>query len=305
MTVRACEAGKDVYCEKPLTLTIAEGRRVVEVARRTQRIVQTGSQQRSAPNFRRACGLVRAGRLGRIQRVLAGIPGVNFRGPAVPDSAPPPELDYGLWLGPAALRPYNANRVHYNFRFFWDYSGGQLTNWGAHQNDIAQWGLGMDTSGPVEIRGEATYDETRLYEVPKWCEATYTYANGVTLVCRTDPRVGITFEGANGRLVVAGGTLTSEPPDLLGLQKETLGGDPARLRPGDDHHGNWLECIRSRKLPVCDVEIGHRSATVCHLGNIAMRCGRAVRWDPAREQIVGDDEANRMLSRPCREPWRL
>jgi len=166
ITVDACRAGKDVYCEKPLSLTIADGRAMVDAARQSSRIVQTGSQQRSDARFRLACELVRSGRLGQIHTVRAGIADVNFKGPAVADSAPPPELDYNFWLGPAPDRPYNAKRVHYNFRFFWDYSGGQLTNWGAHNLDIAQWGLSMDESGPVEISGRAKYHAQGWYEVP-------------------------------------------------------------------------------------------------------------------------------------------
>ena len=150
-TIHACQAGKDVYCEKPLTLFIAEGRKMVEVAREHKRIVQTGSQQRSDDRFRQACEHVRNGHLGKLEKVLVGLPGSNFNSKPAPDSDPPPELDYDMWLGPAPLRPYNVNRVHYKFRFFWDYSGGQMTNFGAHHIDIAQWGLGMDESGPVEI----------------------------------------------------------------------------------------------------------------------------------------------------------
>ena len=155
-TIHACEAGKDVYCEKPLTLTVAEGRKMVEAARKHKRVVQTGSQQRSSKEFPQACELVRNGHIGKVHTVLVGLPKSNHPGEPVPDSDPPAELDYDMWLGPAPYRPYNSKRVHYNFRFFWDYSGGQMTNWGAHHIDIAQWGLGMDDSGPVEIEGTAT-----------------------------------------------------------------------------------------------------------------------------------------------------
>jgi predicted dehydrogenase len=182
-TIHACLAGKDVYCEKPLSLTVAEGRAMVRAARQEKRVVQTGSQQRSAANFRLACELVRNGHLGRIHTVKVGLPGVNFKGPSVPDSDPPPELDYDFWLGPAPLRPYNVKRVHYNFRFFWDYSGGQMTNWGAHHLDIAQWGLGMDDSGPVSIEGKARYNKDGWYEVPESFEIVYKYPGDVTVFC--------------------------------------------------------------------------------------------------------------------------
>jgi predicted dehydrogenase len=300
--IHACEAGKDVYCEKPLTLTIAEGRAMVKAARRNQRIVQTGSQQRSADNFRRACELVRSGKLGKIHTVGVGIARVNYTGGLVPDSDPPPELDYDFWLGPAPKRPYNVNRVHYKFRFFWDYSGGQLTNWGAHHLDIAQWGLGTDDSGPVSIEGKARYHKDGHYEVPEWCEIIYKYAGGVTLICGQGEKGGTTFEGEKGTIHVNRGVLTSNPPEIL---KETLGDGDVRLYVSKNHHSNWLECIKTRKLPICDVEIGHRSATVCHLGNIAVRTGKKLTWDPVKEEISGDSEAAKLVNKPYREPWKL
>ena len=165
--IDACAAGKDVYCEKPLSLTVAEGKAMVEAARKAKRIVQTGSQQRSDDKFRLACELVRSGRLGKIKEVRISLPKVNFTGPSVPDSAPPSELDYQTWLGPAPDRPYNVKRVHYLFRFFWDYSGGQMTNFGAHHLDIAQWGLGRDESGPVADRGDRPLPEGRLVRGPR------------------------------------------------------------------------------------------------------------------------------------------
>src|SRR3954463_478828 len=185
ITIDACRAGKDVYCEKPLTLFVAEGRRMVQVARETNRIVQTGSQQRSDNRFRQACELARNGKLGKLHTLVVGLPKPNYAAPEkrVPDSDPPSELNYDMWLGPAPWRPYNVNRVHYNFRFFWDYSGGQMTNFGAHHLDIAQWGLGMDDSGPVSIEGAGTFPKDKdLCEVNDTCKITYTYANGVKVI---------------------------------------------------------------------------------------------------------------------------
>ncbi|MCX8037491.1 MAG: Gfo/Idh/MocA family oxidoreductase [Candidatus Sumerlaeia bacterium] len=302
ITIHACMAGKDVYCEKPLTLTIREGREMVKAARKYNRIVQTGSQQRSADNFRLACELVRSGRLGKIHTVRVGISGVNFSGPPVPDSDPPPELDYDMWLGPAPQRPYNKLRVHYNFRFFWDYSGGQMTNWGAHHLDIAQWGLDMDNSGPVSAEAKARFHKDNWYEVPQWCEVTYKYANGITMICGQSERGGTTFEGENGVIYVNRGRLESKPEAII---KEPLKEGDVRLYVSKNHHGNWLECIKTRKLPICDVEIGHRSATVCHLGNIAIRSGRKVTWDPAKEEIVGDSDHAKMVHYSYRAPWQL
>lgn len=304
-TIHACQAGKDVYCEKPLSLTIAEGRRMVEVARAEKRIVQTGSQQRSDDRFRQACEYVRNGRIGEIKEVLVGIPGSNFSGPPVADGEPPKALNYDLWLGPAPQRPYNTKRVHYLFRFFWDYSGGQMTNFGAHHLDIAQWGLGMDQSGPVSTEGTAEYHPQKWYETTMSCRLTHTYANGAKVIVgqlQKDIPGGCTFIGAKGKIFVDRSKIVSTPDDIL---KEPLADDAERLYKSKNHHQNFLDCIKSRELPICDVEIGHRSATVCHLGNIAARLGRKIQWDPVNETMVDDAEAAAMVSRPYRAPWKL
>jgi myo-inositol 2-dehydrogenase / D-chiro-inositol 1-dehydrogenase len=305
MCVDACNAGKDVYCEKPLTLTIAEGRAIVNAARRNQRIVQTGSQQRSDDRFRRACEYVRSGRLGKIKEVRVGIPGPNWVQRAkkpVPDSDPPTELDFDMWLGPAPKRAYNANRVHYLFRFFWDYSGGQVTNFGAHHLDITQWALGADDSGPTTIEGTATFNPDHWFETPEKCTITYTYANGVKVICGNGEKGGCTFVGEKGTIFVDRGKITSTPEDVL---KEELKDTDVKLYVSKNHHQNWLECVRSRKAPICEAEIGHRSATVCHLGNIAIKTGRKIAWDPVKEQISGDKEAAAMVTKPYRSPWKL
>ena len=302
-SIHACQAGKDVYCEKPLTLTINEGKAMVAAARMHRRIVQTGSQQRSEGEFRRACELVRSGKIGKVHTVRAGISKVNFKGPGVADSAPPKELDFDLWLGPAPLRPYNEKHVHYNFRFFWDYAGGQMTNWGAHHLDIAQWGLGMDESGPISIEAHGTrYNDEGLFEVPEWCEVTYKYADGTTLICGQGQPGGTTFEGDKGKVHVSRKGMTCTPPELGNSEPAA---NDVRLYESADHHGNFLDCVKSRKLPICDVAIGHRSATVCHLGNLAVRTGRKLTWDPAKEEIVGDAATASMLERAYREPWTL
>ena len=304
-TTDACVAGKDVYCEKPLSLTVAEGQTMVDVARANKRIVQTGSQQRSDKSFRLACELVRSGRLGKIHQVKVSLPKVNFAGPAVPDSAPPPELDYDFWLGAAANKPYNEKHVHYLFRFFWDYSGGQMTNFGAHHLDIAQWGLGRDESGPSKIQATARFNKDGWYEVAETSEIVYTYDDGVKILCSQGNQGGpsVVFEGEKGSIAVSrGNKISSNPPEIL---KQALGKDEVHLYVSKNHHENWLDCIKTRKPPVCDVAIGHRSATVCHLGNIAIRVGREIAWDPTAQTIVGDPEAAKMLSRPYRAPWHL
>jgi predicted dehydrogenase len=303
-TIDACLAGKDVYCEKPLTLTIAEGQAMIAAARTHKRIVQTGSQQRSDDKFRLGCELVRSGRLGKIHTVRVGISGVNFgkKKPIADLKDPPPELDYNFWLGPAPYHVYDPKRVHYNFRFFWDYSGGQMTNWGAHHLDIAQWGLGMDESGPVLIEGKAKYDPEKRFEVPAWCEVNYEYANGIKMICGQGEKGGTTFEGKDGTIHVSRDVLTSTPGNII---EEPLGDKDVHLYESKDHHGNWLDCIKSRKLPICDLAIGHRSASVCHLSNIAIRSQKKIHWDPVKEQIVGDDETAKMISRAYRAPWSL
>jgi predicted dehydrogenase len=303
-TVQACQAGKDVYCEKPLTLTIDEGKAMVVAARKYSRVVQTGSQQRSSKEFRIACEAVRNGVVGEISEVKVGLPKPNFKGPPVKDAPPPKDLDYEIWLGPAPERPYNEKRVHYLFRFFWDYSGGQQTNFGAHHLDIAQWGLGMDESGPVSVEGTAKFHPEGWYETPDHTEITYKYSNKVVMHCGQGYPQGTTFIGSKGVVYVTRGKV-----------EITIGGakvDPAKLPPGavklevsGNHHTNWLDCIKSRKKPICDVAIGHRSATVCHLGNIAIRTGKKLTWDPKAETFVGDAEAAKWTSKEYRKPWKL
>lgn len=324
--IHACQAGKDVYCEKPLTLTIAEGQATLAWARRTNRIVQTGSQQRSSARFLKACEYVRNGRLGKIRRVLVGLNGVNWtKDPAVPDSDPPPELDYDLWLGPAPVRPYNKHRVHYYFRFFWDYSGGQMTNWGAHHLDIAQWALGKDETGPAEIQASASFDPEKRFEVPSAFQITYTYADGITVECLSpdaqlasllpdkkeqamkllggkDKFTGCIFEGEKGLLYVNRSAVTAWPEEIFQIP---ISDSDTRLYASKDHHQNWLDCIKSRKLPVCDVAIGHRSATVCHLGNIAIRTGTKLKWDPQAEKLVDNPAGMKLVDKPYRSPWKL
>jgi len=306
MTVHACEAGKDVYCEKPLTLTIAEGKAMIAAARKNKRIVQTGSQQRSDARFRQACELVRNGAIGKVQTVKVGLPAPNWVDRAkmpVPDSDAPATLDFDKWIGPAPLVKYNKNKVHYLFRFFWDYSGGQQTNFGAHHLDIAQWGLGMDESGPSTIEGTATFNANKWFETPETAKITYTYANGVTINCtlgKGGHPGGATFEGDKGTVFVDRGKITASDPAILKFS----GGD-VKLYVSNNHHQNWLECIKTRKLPIADVAIGHRSATVCHLGNIALRTGKKITWDPAKEEIVGDADAAKLTTKEYRKGYEL
>ena len=312
MTVMACEAGKHVYCEKPLTLTIAEGPKMIAAARKNKRIVQTGSMQRSGREFQVGVDLVHKGAVGKVHTVKVGLPKPNWtnyqidakkgqkeRRP-VPDSKPPAELNWDMWLGPAPERAYNPQRVHYLFRFFWDYSGGQQTNFGAHHLDIAQWGLGMDESGPVSIEGKGKYHPQGFYETPDTTEIKYTYANSVVMHCGQAYEQGAEFIGDKGSLFIGRGKLTSKPGEIIKNVEWKKKGDPL---PNLTHIDNFYECIKSGKLPVCDVAIGHRSATVCHLGNLAIRTGHTITWDPAKEAIIDDVDAAKMLTKEYRKPW--
>ena len=325
-SIEACLAGKDVYCEKPLTLFIEEGKTLVRAARKTNRIVQCGSQQRSEAKFLQAAEYVRNGRIGKIKRVLVGLVGVNWtKDPLTQDSTPPAELDYDMWLGPAPYRPYNKQRIHYFFRFFWDYSGGQMTNWGAHHLDITQWALGMDNSGPVEITGQGDFDPEKRFEVPSAFAITYKYANGVVVECQSPtPKVatliperkeqameilngktdftGCIFEGEKGLLYVNRGVIRVWPEEIF---ETPIADSDVHLHKSTQHHQDWLASIKSRKLPICDVAIGHRSATVCHLGNLAIRTGRKIQWDSVKEVIVGDPEAAKLTTKEYRAPWKL
>ncbi|MBN1673402.1 MAG: Gfo/Idh/MocA family oxidoreductase [Kiritimatiellae bacterium] len=297
IALAALESGKDVYVEKPMTLTIREGRAMAEAVRRYGRVLQVGSQRRSSAGYRRMCELVRNGRIGPLHTVDVRF--TTRAGSAKPWSPEPVPawFDHDKWLGPAPWTPYHPSRCHYAFRFVRDYAGGDLTNWGAHYLDIAQWGIGADDGGPVTIEGSGRRNTTGPHDVFHDVNITYTYANGVKLSCRSGPP-GIRFVGSDGWI---SGPDRAEPASVL----------TARIAPGEvhlprargGHMSTFLRCIRSREEPSAPVEVGHRTATVCHLGNIAMALGRPLTWDPAKEEFTGDDEANRMTWRPARSSW--
>lgn len=278
--LEAIAAKKDIYCEKPLTLTINEAKLLIDAARKYERVFQTGSQQRSDREFRTACELVRNGRIGKLKAVY-----VNVGGPSrpcdLPEEKPEPGLDWDRWLGPAPQRPYNSvlspRGVHRHFpdwRQYREYSGGMMTDWGAHHFDIAQWGLGMDESGPVEIIPPKD---------PKAGKGVrYIYANGVPVIHtdRDDQGKnvdGVVFVGSDGWIQVNRGKLSSGPEEII---KQPLSDGDVKLYKSPGHQRDWLECIKTRKRPICDVEVGARSVTVCHLGNIAYWTGEKFKWDP-------------------------
>ncbi len=307
IAVASMKAGKAVYVEKPLTLTIREGRIIVETAQRYGVILQVGSQQRSDEKFIKACELVRNGRIGELRTVRVDIPtrpGPNNK-PWSPQPVPK-ELDYEMWLGRAPWAPYHRDRCHYQFRFVSDYSGGDVTNWGAHQLDIAQWGIGADDSGPIEVEGRGKRNASGLHNAFYDVHVDFRYANGVKVALRSAGN-GVRFEGTEGWIFVSRSRLDAEPKSVL---TSRIGPDEIHLAPkgrATTHMGLWLDCIRTRNAKALNapVEVGHRSATVCHLANIAMKLGRKLKWDPDGEQFVDDDEANRMTWRPLRDPWRI
>jgi predicted dehydrogenase len=309
--VATCQAGKDVYAEKPMTLTIREGRLMVQAARKYNRVFQVGSQQRSMWQNFAGCKLVRSGGIGKIKKVIVH----NYPSPwecKLPGQPIPTGLDWEMWCGPNEPVPYHQDlylpRANPGWLSFRPYSGGEMTGWGAHGFDQVQWALGTDDTGPVEI-----WSEGGKFSPPSWDKSApkdegekicrepkvfMRYANGVVLEPGEVTMGGAIFVGEKGTVKIGRGVCESDPEDL--------GIEALRRRPenfNDNHMKNWLECIKSRARPVADVEIGHRSATVCHLGNIARWTGRRLQWDPVKEQFVGDMEANGYLERERRKPW--
>ncbi|MCB9768348.1 MAG: Gfo/Idh/MocA family oxidoreductase [Candidatus Omnitrophica bacterium] len=299
--IDSAQAGKDVYCEKPLTLTIDEGKECVRAIRNQKTVFQTGSMQRSDERFRRACELVRSGYLGDIVKIETYIGGAPTGG-MEPDTDPDPGLDWELWLGQAPLVPYRVSRCHKEFRWWYAYSGGKMTDWGAHHNDIAQWANGTERSGPVSIEGEATFPPPGGYNTATSFKVRMEYENAAPVICMSDGPNGVKFFGTEGELFVSRSEIKSDPPEIIDTEFKPT---DTRLYKSDDHYLNFLECIKTREDPICDVEIGHRSVTVCHLANIAIRLGRKIQWDPVKEEIVGDEEAAAWTSRPRRRGYEL
>jgi predicted dehydrogenase len=304
-SIAAMKKGLDVYCEKPLSLTIEEGKAMVAAARKYDRIFQTGSQQRSDKRYRLACELVRNGRVGKVHTVEARI-GDNPIGGPFPVVPVPDGLDWDFWKGPTADVPYVKERCHYEFRWWYEYSGGKLTDWGAHHNDIAQWGLGMDDSGPIAVTGTGVKpsDKPNSYNCHPHFAVTYHYANGANLVTTSDGENGNRFIGDKGWIFVSRSRIEASDPKLI---DEPLPSDAEKLYVSNNHMGNFIDGIRTRKRPICDVEIGYRSVTVCHLGAIALRLGLPLYWDPKAQHFVGAhaDKGNAMISREMRSPWKL
>ena len=311
VAMAAMKAGKDVYCEKPMTLTIDEGKRLVEVQKQTGRILQVGTQQRSDAYFRLACDLVRNGRIGTLKEVNVWLPAGLREGP-FKTSAVPKGFDYDFWLGQCPKVPYVKERTHFSFRYWWDYSGGTMTDWGAHHNDIALWALDMDDSGPVSAEGKQLIDMIPGgYTAASQYELKYTYANGVIHTCqsttasawhggvidRDRQQHGIKFVGTDGWIWVTRGKIDASERHLL---TDKLPDSAPRVYKSTNHMANFIDCVKTRKQPICPVGVGHRSASMSHLGVLAVRLGRKLNWDPVKEQFVNDPEANSYVARKMR-----
>jgi predicted dehydrogenase len=299
VSIAAMKAGKDVYCEKPLAHRVKEGRAMVDTARKYNRVVQTGTMQRSWDDFRTACELVRNGYIGEVKKVFVNVGDppldCNLPGEPIPDY-----LNWERWLGPAQMREYNAilappieDEDWPNWRMYNEFGGGGMTDWGAHMFDIAQWGLGMDETGPVKLIPPGKSTAVRGLK--------YIYANGVEMIHKDFKRGwAVRFKGTEGTLDISREFLDSKP---VSIAKQSLKDSDKRLYFSDNHYNNWIQCIKTRSLPVADVEIGHRTSTICNIGNIAYRLRRPLEWDPEKEEFKNDPEANKLLTKDYRAPY--
>ncbi len=306
ISIAAANKGLDIYGEKPLARSIVEGRAMVNAVEKNKVIWQTGSWQRSRPNFHRAAELVINGRIGKIKHVEVGLP--NGRRPigTPPVMDPPKSVDWDMWLGPAPTVPYRGV-LHFDWRWIMDYSGGQLTDWAGHHVDIAHWGLGYDRTGPVAIEGEGIYPREGIYDVPVEYDFTCEYKTGVTIRVANARKLpngmGTTWYGEKGWIYVSrGNTLRASDPKIL---EEEIGENETHLYISEDHHQNFLDCIRSRKETITPAEVALRSISVALLGEIAMLTGKRIEWDPDNEKILNYSYATRLLRRPYRAPWKL
>lgn len=307
ISIAAARAGKDIYGEKPLSHTLAEGRAMCDAVKKYGVIWQTGSWQRSGSNFRTACELVRNGRIGKVHTVEVGLPSGHYRLKEGHDiiCPVPDELDYDFWLGPAPYAPYCPARVHVNWRWHLDYGGGQLMDWVGHHVDIAHWGLDLDYSGPSEIEGYGEYLETGLWNIANRYRLNAKYPNGINMIIaggHNDIRGGTKWIGEDGWVWVDRGGFDAHPKSLL---NEKIGPNEINLYRSPGHQRNFLDCIKTRSETLTPCEVAHRSATPGHLGQIAMLLRRKIKFNPETEEILNDPVASRMLSNPMRSPWHL
>lgn len=316
MGIEAAKAGKDVALEKPISMSVQEGRAISDAMKKYDRIFRVDSECRSYAYFRRQCELVRNGRIGKVRRVLAGVPKEQPPLKGAPEPMPvPEELDYGLWQGPAPERPYTELRVHPRkagvgptggkrpgWMCIQDYCDGMILNWGTHIVDIVQWGLGTEHTGPVEVKGTGVFPEGSMWDVLQSFEVNYRYADGIELNYTMAGRPFVRFEGEKGWIEVEWfKKMTADPPEILRSQ---IGPDEIQLPKGSEKD-DFIESVKSRRPTLEPAEVGHRTSTICQIGLISVRLGRRLKWDPVAEKFPGDDEANRLLVRPMRAPWVL
>jgi len=313
--IQAAKAGKDIYCEKPLSHDLREGRAMCDAVQRYGVIFQTGSMQRSSGNMKKACEIVRNGYLGRIHHVNVILPDGGHEAyvkgfPPVPDS-----LDYEFWVGPAPWAPYHPQRMKFTWRWWMDFGGGQLMDWIGHHGDIAHMGLGLDEKGPMEIH-PVLWDlpaRSNIYNAPSDYRFECVYETGMTMTVANKRKIGESYEdhgdtgtqwfGEDGQWVfVSRSKLLAQPADLLNV---LFAGNDFRFRTQHDHMRDFLDCVKSRREPIAPVEAAHRSASIGHLGKIACILGRTLKWDVEKEEVIGDEMANRMLGKPYRGDWRL
>jgi predicted dehydrogenase len=295
----------DVYGEKPICRTINDGKAIISSVKRNNIVWQTGSWQRSQLNFRHAAELVMNGRIGKIKSIEVGLPDGNRGIGTPPIMEVPKELNWEMWLGPALKVPYRGI-AHYEWRWTLDYSGGQMTDWAGHHIDIANWGAGLDKTGPVEISGVGVYPREGLYNVPIEYDIHCKYANGIEMRVANQSRLvhgaGATWYGDKGWINVDRGRSSASDPNIL---LDVIGENEIHLYKSDNHWQNFIDCVRSRKETIAPIEVAYRAITVALLGEIAMTTGQKIQWDPQKQEIIGNPMASRLLSRPYRQPWTL
>lgn len=304
--ITAAKSGKDVYGEKPFSHDLREGRAMINALKQYGRVWQTGSWQRSTGNFRFACELVRNGRVGKIHTVEVGLP-TGSPGGSEKFENPPKDLDYDFWVGPSPWGPYSKDRTHWNWRWQLDYGGGQMMDWIGHHADIAQWGLGTEYTGPVEVAPiNSEWPKEGLWNAPTTYKFECTFANGVKMVVANDRQLmkgmGARWIGDKGWVWVDRGGFDAEPKSVL---KDVIRPEEIQLYNSTNHWRNFLDCVKSRQLTIAPAEVAHRSASIGHLGLVSLQVGRKIKWDPETEQVIGDPTANAMMGRAKRDPWNL
>ena len=310
-SIAAANAGKDIYCEKPLANSVGEGRAICNAIEKNKQILQTGSHERSNPKCRYACELVRNGRIGKLKTIRINLPFTDRHHKQMlamkknPPNMPVPEgFDYDFWLGHTPKVPYTEKRCHFWWRFILSYGVGEMTDRGAHVIDIGQLGAGMDDTGPVEFEATGSRNAHLMYNTFTDYSFINRYANGMQMIGANKGPRGLKFEGTDGWIFVHihGGKLEASHPSLL---KEKIADNETHLGRSPGHQRNFIDCVKSRKAPFAKSEIGQRTATICHLNNIAMLTGRTLKWDPVKEEIIGDAQASKLLTPTMRMPWRL